>query len=113
MGLSILKVMEYRHPTFVGPFTRVVYVKLMMRNQSDKRLAFKIKTLEPKRFVVRPGKGFIEPKCFYFIVIRLKPIRDMDKFDPSKQKFLVQSLIIEQQSNINEMVCAWQSISAI
>lgn len=44
-----------------GPFTDVVTTSLKLRNPSDKKVCFKVKTTAPRRYCVRPNSGVIDP----------------------------------------------------
>jgi vesicle-associated membrane protein-associated protein A len=45
---------------FKGPFEDYVSVSLTIRNPTDKRIAFKIKTTAPKRYCVKPNSGVLD-----------------------------------------------------
>lgn len=42
-----------------GPTTQVVSTNLAVRNPSDDRVAFKVKTTAPRRYAVRPNSGVL------------------------------------------------------
>lgn len=44
-----------------GPFTDVVTTNLKLKNPSDKKVCFKVKTTAPRRYCVRPNSGVIDP----------------------------------------------------
>lgn len=46
----------------LGPFTEPVMTVMTLKNSSDKKVAFKIKTTAPKRYCVRPNCGELIPK---------------------------------------------------
>lgn len=46
---------------FKGPFDDYVTVSLVIRNPTEKRIAFKIKTTAPKRYCVKPNSGVLDP----------------------------------------------------
>ena len=46
---------------FKGPFDDYVTVSLTIRNPTEKRIAFKIKTTAPKRYCVKPNSGVLDP----------------------------------------------------
>lgn len=46
----------------LGPFTEPVNTVMTLKNPSDKKVAFKIKTTAPKRYCVRPNSGELAPK---------------------------------------------------
>lgn len=43
-----------------GPFTDVVTTNLKLKNPSDRRVCFKVKTTAPRRYCVRPNSGVID-----------------------------------------------------
>uniref|UniRef100_A0A4X2M5G6 Vesicle-associated membrane protein-associated protein A n=1 Tax=Vombatus ursinus TaxID=29139 RepID=A0A4X2M5G6_VOMUR len=43
------------------PFTDVVTTNLKLRNPSDRKVCFKVKTTAPRRYCVRPNSGIIDP----------------------------------------------------
>ena len=88
-----------------GPHTRAYTAKLLVLNPCEKRIAFKLKTIEPKRYVVRPGKGFLDPKKSTIVNIRLKPIANPGTFQVARQKFMVQAMIAEKGNNAMALVC--------
>lgn len=49
------------NPFFPGPFTDVVTTNLKLRNPSDRKVCFKVKTTAPRRYCVRPNSGIIDP----------------------------------------------------
>lgn len=46
----------------LGPFTEPIQTVMTLKNPSDKKVAFKIKTTAPKRYCVRPNCGELAPK---------------------------------------------------
>ena len=56
-------IIEPQHElTFVGPFTTAVSAVMSLKNPTDRKLCFKIKTTAPKRYCVKPNSGVIDPK---------------------------------------------------
>lgn len=45
---------------FRGPFDDYVTVSLIIKNPTEKRIAFKIKTTAPKRYCVKPNSGVLD-----------------------------------------------------
>lgn len=43
-----------------GPFTDVVTTNLKLKNPSDRKVCFKVKTTAPRRYCVRPNSGVID-----------------------------------------------------
>uniref|UniRef100_A0A4W5KS34 Vesicle-associated membrane protein-associated protein A n=1 Tax=Hucho hucho TaxID=62062 RepID=A0A4W5KS34_9TELE len=74
-----------------GPFTDVVTTNLKLKNPSDRRVCFKVKTTAPKRYCVRPNSGIIDVGATVTISVMLQPF-DYDPNEKSKHKFMVQSI---------------------
>ncbi|XP_065132974.1 VAMP (vesicle-associated membrane protein)-associated protein A, like [Paramisgurnus dabryanus] len=76
---------------FKGPFTDVVTANLKLKNPSDRKVCFKVKTTAPRRYCVRPNSGIIEPGATLIISVMLQPF-DYDPNEKSKHKFMVQTI---------------------
>ncbi|KAL0966938.1 hypothetical protein UPYG_G00302480 [Umbra pygmaea] len=90
---------------FKGPFTDVVTTNLKLKNPSDRRVCFKVKTTAPRRYCVRPNSGIIEPGSTVTISVMLQPF-DYDPNEKSKHKFMVQSIFAPP--NVAEMDAMWK-----
>lgn len=93
---------------FRGPFTQPVTSHMSLKNPTDKKIAFKIKTTAPKKYCVRPNCGVVDAKSSVEIAICLQPF----VFDPNeknKHKFMVQSTVVpEGDINIEQL---WKDVS--
>ena len=95
---------------FKGPFDDYVTVSLTIRNPTEKRVAFKIKTTAPKRYCVKPNSGVLDPEQTMKVNVLLQPF-NYDPSEKNKHKFMVQYLYLndeEMQLNVNDilnMVC--------
>ena len=69
--------------------TGSVVTNIKLRNPSQRRLCFKIKTTSPKRFTVKPNSGVLEPSDGVQIVVRLWQPSKTDQ--TTKHQFMVQS----------------------
>lgn len=90
---------------FKGPFTDVVTTNLKLRNPSDKKVCFKVKTTAPRRYCVRPNSGIIDPGATVTVSVMLQPF-DYDPNEKSKHKFMVQTIFAP--SNITDMEAMWK-----
>ncbi|KAF5892091.1 vesicle-associated membrane protein-associated protein a, partial [Clarias magur] len=90
---------------FKGPFTDVVTTNLKLRNPSDKKVCFKVKTTAPRRYCVRPNSGAIDPGSSVIISVMLQPF-DYDPNEKSKHKFMVQT--IYAPPNITDLEAVWK-----
>ncbi|XP_053322920.1 vesicle-associated membrane protein-associated protein A [Spea bombifrons] len=90
---------------FRGPFTDVVTTNLKLRNPSERKVCFKVKTTAPRRYCVRPNSGTIDPGATVTVSVMLQPF-DYDPNEKSKHKFMVQTIFAP--SNISDMEAVWK-----
>uniref|UniRef100_A0A2D4FKN5 Vesicle-associated membrane protein-associated protein A n=1 Tax=Micrurus corallinus TaxID=54390 RepID=A0A2D4FKN5_MICCO len=90
---------------FKGPFTDVVITNLKLRNPSDRKVCFKVKTTAPRRYCVRPNSGIIDPGTSVTVSVMLQPF-DYDPNEKSKHKFMVQTIFAP--TNITDMEAVWK-----
>ncbi|KAF7245120.1 Vesicle-associated membrane protein-associated protein A [Varanus komodoensis] len=90
---------------FKGPFTDVVTTNLKLRNPSDRKVCFKVKTTAPRRYCVRPNSGIIDPGSSVTVSVMLQPF-DYDPNEKSKHKFMVQTIFAPP--NITDMEAVWK-----
>ncbi|KAL4091472.1 hypothetical protein QTP88_026159 [Uroleucon formosanum] len=86
---------------FKGPFIEPVQTIMSLKNPSDKKVAFKIKTTAPKRYCVRPNCGELAPKEKAEISVILQPF-DYDANERNKHKFLVQTVVVDPVADYGE-----------
>jgi hypothetical protein len=87
--------------TFTGPFTQAVYSYMKLKNPSDKKVCFKIKTTAPKRYCVKPNSGVVDPNTEVSIAVSLQPF-EFDPAEKNKHKFMVQSMFAPETGEINQ-----------
>lgn len=90
---------------FKGPFTDVVTTNLKLRNPSDRKVCFKVKTTAPRRYCVRPNSGIIDPGAAVTVSVMLQPF-EYDPNEKSKHKFMVQTIFAPP--NIPELEGMWK-----
>ncbi|XP_077886570.1 vesicle-associated membrane protein-associated protein A isoform X3 [Ictidomys tridecemlineatus] len=102
---------------FQGPFTDVVTTNLKLRNPSDRKVCFKVKTTAPRRYCVRPNSGIIDPGSTVTVsvlgidprtlcmLVMLQPF-DYDPNEKSKHKFMVQTIFAPP--NTSDMEAVWK-----
>ncbi|KPP61716.1 vesicle-associated membrane protein-associated protein A-like [Scleropages formosus] len=90
---------------FKGPFTDVVTTNLKLKNPSDRRVCFKVKTTAPRRYCVRPNSGVIDPGATVTISVMLQPF-DYDPNEKSKHKFMVQTIFAPP--SVSDMEAVWK-----
>ncbi|XP_052232832.1 vesicle-associated membrane protein/synaptobrevin-binding protein-like isoform X2 [Dreissena polymorpha] len=106
---QILKIEPNTELLFKGPFTEVVTADLHLRNPSDKRVCFKVKTTAPKRYCVRPNSGIIEPRQSVTVAVMLQPF-DYDPTEKNKHKFMVQTMFAPD-GKIDNQDQLWRDVS--
>jgi len=85
-------IIEPQHElAFVGPFTTAVSAVMTLRNPSDRKVCFKIKTTAPKRYCVKPNSGVIDPKQAVQVAVSLQPF-EYDPNEKNRHKFMVQAM---------------------
>ena len=85
-------IIEPQHElSFVGPFTTAVAATMSLRNPSDRKVCFKIKTTAPKRYCVKPNSGVIDAKEAVQVVVSLQPF-EYDPNEKNRHKFMVQAM---------------------
>jgi len=77
---------------FRGPFNDVVTSYLTLRNPSDRKVCFKVKTTAPRRYCVRPNSGLVDPSGTVNVSVMLQPLDGDSNQDRGKHKFMVQSM---------------------
>jgi len=77
--------------SFQGPFSQAVTSSMKLRNPSDRKVCFKIKTTAPKRYCVKPNSGVVDPSAEVQIAVSLQPF-EYDPTEKNKHKFMVQSM---------------------
>lgn len=95
--------------TFTGPFTQAVSSYMKLKNPSDRKVCFKIKTTAPKRYCVKPNSGVVDPNSEVQIAVSLQPF-EYDPLEKNKHKFMVQSMFAPE-GEINQDTL-WKEIGA-
>uniref|UniRef100_H3DBL6 Vesicle-associated membrane protein-associated protein A n=1 Tax=Tetraodon nigroviridis TaxID=99883 RepID=H3DBL6_TETNG len=90
---------------FKGPFTDVVTTNLKLKNPSERKICFKVKTTAPRRYCVRPNSGMIDPGATVVISVMLQPF-DYDPNEKNKHKFMVQTIFAPP--NASDMESLWK-----
>lgn len=99
---------------FKGPFDDYVTVALTIRNPTEKRVAFKIKTTAPKRYCVKPNSGVLHSNQTIKVNVLLQPF-NYDPNEKNKHKFMVQYLYLteqEMQLDVNDILNLWKDLPA-
>ncbi|XP_065676107.1 vesicle-associated membrane protein-associated protein B-like [Hydra vulgaris] len=95
---------------FRGPFKDVVTTILKLKNPSDKKVCFKVKTTAPKRYCVRPNCGLIAPDASVNVAVMLQPFDSKDSAEVRKHKFLVQSIFPTDDVAASDVEALWKNL---
>lgn len=108
---QILQLTPTSEIVFEGPFDKVVTSYLELKNPSDERVCFKVKTTAPRRYCVRPNSGIVAPGGKQRIAIMLQPIEQESQSERMKHKFMVQSTIVsDEDANLEDV---WNAVENI
>lgn len=78
--------------------------RLELVNKTDQRVAFKVKTTNPRKYAVRPASGFVPPMGSCGITITMQAPKEIPADYQCKDKFLVQSTVVEERALPKDIV---------
>ncbi|XP_020579305.1 vesicle-associated protein 1-1-like [Phalaenopsis equestris] len=76
---------------------------LHLTNKTNDYIAFKVKTTSPKKYCVRPNTGIVLPRSTCDVVVTMQAQREAPSDMQSKDKFLVQSVIVNQGAALKDI----------
>lgn len=75
---------------------------ITIKNNNDKRVAFKIKTTAPKKYVVRPSSGIVEAKSQTSVQVIMQAQKEYPAdFQNCKDKFMVQTTLLDDSEQLD------------
>ncbi|XP_078448111.1 plant VAMP (vesicle-associated membrane protein) family protein [Wolffia australiana] len=87
---------------FLFELNKLSSCTMQLTNKTDQYVAFKIKTTNPKRYCVRPNSGIVSPGMTSEITVTMQAQKEMPPDLQCKDKFLVQSVVVENGSTLKE-----------
>ncbi|KAH9402079.1 hypothetical protein TYRP_016653 [Tyrophagus putrescentiae] len=91
---------------FPAPYTNSSEMSLELTNPSaDHYVAFKVKTIDPKRYIVKPTSGIIAPSQKATVKVTFQALASAElvaAFAKSKQKFMVQYRTVDGAPEAND-----------
>lgn len=76
---------------------------ISIHNPTNERLAFKVKTTTPKKYVVRPSSGVVEPRSTANVQVIMQGQKEIPAdFSQCKDKFLVQVKALEPGEEVSQ-----------
>ncbi|KAF7810051.1 vesicle-associated protein 2-1 isoform X1 [Senna tora] len=79
------------------------FCDLKVLNNTEHHIAFKVKTTSPKKYFVRPNTGVIQPWDSCIIRVTLQAQQEYPPDMQCKDKFLLQSTIVTQITDVDEL----------
>nr|GMD62085.1 vesicle-associated protein 1-3 [Ipomoea batatas] len=76
---------------------------LQLTNKTDRYIAFKVKTTNPKKYCVRPNAGVVLPNSTCNVIVTMQAPREAPPDMQSKDKFLIQSTIAPDGSTAKDL----------
>ena len=77
--------------TFRFELRKIIPVTLSLHNPTNEKIAFKVKTTNPKKYCVRPSSGFVDPETTKDVQVIMQAQREYpSNLADCKDKFLVQ-----------------------
>lgn len=58
-------------------------------------------TIEPVHYVVKPSKAILDQKQSVTVAIKLLPIKDLATFKVARQKFLIESVLVDSSTTLD------------
>ncbi|XP_072956114.1 vesicle-associated protein 1-3-like [Typha angustifolia] len=68
---------------------------MQLTNKTDQYVAFKVKTTNPRKYVVRPNNGIVLPGTTCTITVTMQAQKDIPPDYHCKDKFLIQSVLAD------------------
>ncbi|KAF3340223.1 vesicle-associated protein 1-3 [Carex littledalei] len=77
---------------------------MQLTNKTDKHVAFKVKTTNPKKYSVRPNTGVVQPGSTCNVTVTMLAPKEIPQDYHCKDKFLVQSVVVEEGTASKDIV---------
>ncbi|XP_066339370.1 vesicle-associated protein 1-2-like [Miscanthus floridulus] len=83
-------------PELQFPFVldKQISCPLRLANRTDRTVAFKVKTTNPRKYCVRPNNGVVPPQSSCTVVVTMQAQKVVPPDLQCKDKFLVQSVVV-------------------
>ncbi|XP_030468489.1 vesicle-associated protein 1-3-like isoform X2 [Syzygium oleosum] len=94
------------HPTelkFTFELRRQASCSMQLSNKTDKFVAFKVKTTNPKRYCVRPNSGVVPPGATCGFTVTMQAPKEAPPDLQCRDKFLIQSIVAPYGATMKEI----------
>lgn len=93
MSTGELLDIEPQELQFPFELRKQISCSLKLSNKTDKYVAFKVKTTNPKKYCVRPNSGVVLPRSSSDVIVTMQAQKDAPLDMQCKDKFLLQSVV--------------------
>lgn len=76
---------------------------MQLTNKTDKYVAFKVKTTNPKKYCVRPNTGIVLPGSTCDVTVTMQAQKEAPPDMQCKDKFLLQSVVVEDGATVKDI----------
>ncbi|KAF8020443.1 hypothetical protein BT93_G0991 [Corymbia citriodora subsp. variegata] len=94
------------HPTelkFTFELRRQASCSVQLSNKTDKFVAFKVKTTNPKKYCVRPNSGVVLPRATCGFTVTMQAPKEAPHDMQCRDKFLIQSIVAPYGATMKEI----------
>lgn len=88
---------------FPFELNKPVSTAFQLINKTDNHVAFKVKTTNPRKYTVRPNSGIVLPRSRSNVTVTMQPQMELPPGMQCKDKFLVQSVIVDPGSTAKDI----------
>jgi len=101
-GSNVLLHIDPTEIIFNPPIDKPVTTELKLQNVTQSVVSFKVKTTAPKRYIVRPNTGLIEPGMSHAIKVVLNFAKEEAVGDTIEDKFQIQSVVVNSDTSAED-----------
>ncbi|XP_010053916.1 vesicle-associated protein 1-3 isoform X2 [Eucalyptus grandis] len=92
-----------RELKFTFELRRQASCSMQLSNKTDKYVAFKVKTTNPKKYCVRPNSGVVPPRATCGFTVTMQAPKEAPPDMQCRDKFLIQSIVAPYGATVKEI----------
>lgn len=92
-----------RELKFTFELRRQASCSMQLSNKTDKYVAFKVKTTNPKKYCVRPNTGVVPPRATCGFTVTMQAPKEAPPDMQCRDKFLIQSIVAPYGATVKEI----------
>ncbi|GMH26643.1 hypothetical protein Nepgr_028486 [Nepenthes gracilis] len=103
--MSKEELLRIEPPELKFPFElkKQITCSLQLTNKTDKFVAFKVKTTNPKKYCVRPNIGIVLPRSTCDLIVTMQAQKEAPPDMQCRDKFLLQSVVASQGATTKDI----------